>query len=344
MALAGALVAGCGGGGDEDPEEVLRAAFSKSTEIQSGVLDLSLGGEFEGQQSGDFNLSVKGPFQNDGENVGALDLDVNARANIPGIAALLGSDEVSIDGSVAFADGKLYVSYNGNDYVADESTADSIVPGLSDAIQMGTSAGGELDAESQDKFLEGITNLENEGTEDVAGVETIHVSGDLDLAAIAEAGGEAPVDLEGVEEASVDIYVGKDDDLVRRMDMDFEVALPAEAAQAGVESLDMELSFSVAELNEEQTIETPADAQPIENLLKDLGIAEQLGTFGMSLPGAGLPGIDDPGPAGGEDQGQSADEAPGPPSEEDIQEAEKISKCLEQAGSDPQAIQDCLTP
>lgn len=322
---------------------MLRAAFSKSTEIQSGVLDLSLGGEFEGQQSGDFNLSVKGPFQNDGNQVGSLDLDVSARANIPGLAAFLGSDEVSIDGGVAFADGKLYVSYNGNDYVADESTADSIVPGLSDAIEMGTAAGSDLDAESQDQFIEGLQNLENEGTEDVAGVETIHVSGDLDLAAIAEAGGEAPVDLEGIEEASVDIYVGKDDDLVRRMDFDFEVALPAEAAQVGVESLDMEMSFTIAELNEEQTVETPTDAQPIEQLLEDLGIAEQLGTFGMSLPGAGLPGIDDPGPAGRENDGNPADEAP-PIDDESLKEAEEISKCLEQAQSDPEAVQECLAP
>jgi hypothetical protein len=135
--------------------------------------------------------------------------------------------------------------------------------------------------------------LSNEGTEDVEGTDTIHVHGDVDIpamvdninAAIEASGieGATPISEEdatqaddAVTEGSFDVYSGVDDRLLRGLDLNLGLdpsAIP-DAESEGVESIDLEFSFRIGGVNEEQTIEAPADAQPIDDLLGQFGLSE----------------------------------------------------------------------
>jgi hypothetical protein len=135
--------------------------------------------------------------------------------------------------------------------------------------------------------------LSNEGTEDVEGTDTIHVHGDVDIPAAIEninATIEA-AEIEGAEtipeedasaaddavtEAGFDVYSGVDDRLLRGLDLNLGIdptAVP-EADTEGVENVTVDLSLRIGGVNEEQTIEAPADAQPIDDLLSQFGLSE----------------------------------------------------------------------
>jgi hypothetical protein len=135
--------------------------------------------------------------------------------------------------------------------------------------------------------------LSNEGTEDVEGTDTIHVHGDVDIPAAveninatieaAEIEGATPIPEEdasaaddAVTEAGFDVYSGVDDRLLRGLDLNLGIdptAIP-EADAEGVENVDVDFSFRIGGVNEEQTIEAPTDAQPIDDLLSQFGLSE----------------------------------------------------------------------
>src|SRR2546421_511707 len=70
LAVAVMLLAGCGGGGGEDPQKVLQQTFSGNKKVTSGKLDLSLTVTADGVQNvnGPISLSLTGPFQSQGPN------------------------------------------------------------------------------------------------------------------------------------------------------------------------------------------------------------------------------------------------------------------------------------
>ena len=84
-----AVVAGCGGGNgsnDEDPDQVLEETFNNPEKITSGNLDVSVSGSAEGEQGGDFNASISGPFQADAKDETAVpQLDLTADVSVPAL-------------------------------------------------------------------------------------------------------------------------------------------------------------------------------------------------------------------------------------------------------------------
>ncbi|HEY8465354.1 MAG TPA: LppX_LprAFG lipoprotein [Solirubrobacterales bacterium] len=353
LALAAAVFAACGGGDDEgdgDPAELLRTAFTEAQNLESAVLDLSIDGTLEGEQGGEFSVSVSGPTVAGGENdIGSADLDVSASATIAGIGALTGgSDELSIEGGLVIADQKLYIEYDGETYVADENTFEQIAPGLGEILSAGTT---RVDQEQVDQFIENLSDLSNEGTEDVEGVEATHISGQLDaegLQALAESQDEdlpTDFDLSELDPLQFDMWVGTEDNLMRRMQMALQMDAPEEAQDEGVDSIDFQMSITLSEVNEPQTIEAPKNARPLEELLG--GLSELFGPFSFSFS-TGEQNLLDPDAAnggsgnggngrngGGGNGGGGNGPAAGSPQE--------IAECLEQAGQDPEAIEACLT-
>lgn len=353
LALAVALTA-CGGddnggGGDEDPAELLRTALSGSQEMKSAVVDVSVDGEIEGDQGGTFSLSVTGPSQSENKGIGSTDLDVNVEADIPGLAALTGGgDEVSLEGGVTIVDEKLFVEWDGETYVADEQTFEQFAPGLGDVLSASTSP--QVEEAEADEFIDSLEDLKNEGTEEIEGVETTHVSGKLSpegIETLAEQQGR-PVpglDLGDLDPIDFDMYIGTEDNLMRRMQMALQMDAPEEAQDEGVDSIDFQMSITLSEVNEPQTIEAPKNARPLEELLG--GLSELFGPFSFSFS-TGEQNLLDPDAAnggsgnggngrngGGGNGGGGNGPAAGSPQE--------IAECLEQAGQDPEAIEACLT-
>ncbi len=178
------LAAGCGGDGGDDPAQVLRDSFSQETNYDSGVLSIGLSGSLEGQQSGSLEADISGPFSSGGDGQAPeFQLDATASVtaeNLEGVPG--GSFSFNLDGGLGLADDSLFINYQGTNYAASDELYAQIEPFVSAASSAEDSAT-ETDPEP---FIDALSNLQNEGTEDVGGESTIHVSGDFDLAALAE--------------------------------------------------------------------------------------------------------------------------------------------------------------
>jgi hypothetical protein len=349
-----AAIAGCGDdGGDEDPQEVIDATFNNEEQVSSGVLDISI--DASAGDQGSFTASLSGPFQGDPDNPTALpQLDWDASLSGEGAG-----QSVDFEGGLVVSEDNAFVEYGGETYEvgaetfsqfkdaaeasaaqAEESTegedaAASFQEGCEQAIeaQGGDPAACDFDLSSW------FTDLTNEGTEEAGGTDSVHVSGNVDVAAMLDdlAGlatsvptaqgqvDQAQIDqaAEAISEASFDLYSGADDDLLRKLDLNVSIDPSAveSATPVPVESVDFGVSLEISDVNEEQTIEAPADAQPIEDLLGQFGGLGGLGGLGGGLGGT-TPDLGGGGAGGGN--------------------SDAYLECIADAGDDPEAASACL--
>jgi hypothetical protein len=306
-----AIVAGCGGGGssnNEDPQKVLDETFNNPTKITSGNLDVSISGSAEGDQSGDFSAQISGPFQSEGENTfPQFDLTAN-------ISASSGGPSLSFDGSLIATKDNAYVEYQDQAYEVG-----------SDIYSKFTQAYAKTAKQNQSQSKSGenvlsqfgvdpktwLTNVTNEGTTDVEGTDTIHIHGDADveqivtdLQKISEQTGSTaaqqitPQQLDmlksAVQNASIDVYSGTDDHLLRKLALSLSITPPASSG-ASVSSVDVDFSLTLSDVNQAQTITAPSNAKPISDLLSQLGLP--------GLPGVGGSAGGFPVPGGGSGSG-----------------------------------------
>jgi hypothetical protein len=320
LALGAAfLVAGCGGD-DEDPEDVLRETFSGEHTVNSGTVDVSVSGSVEGATGGNFDASVSGPFQAAEGEFPQFDLTVSATGEGAG-------QSIDFEGGLTSTGDAMFVNYNGTDYEVDQATFKQIQQNYEAQAQ--TEDTGSFQEQCQTAAEQGgidpslcdidpftlLTNLENEGEEDVEGTSTTHVHGDINIEEIGNIAAEAiaaspqgaflppeAIDQataqveEAVDEASFDVYSGTDDDILRRFDLNLGITAPDDAAVAvPIEGADLTLSTVLGAVNEPQTIEAPANPEPFDGLLGELGeTGIPLGELG-ELGGGGAPAV----PGGG---------------------------------------------
>ena len=299
------LVTGCGGSSssDEDPQKVLDETFSNPTKITSGKLDISLDGSAEGQQSGSFNATISGPFQTEANDPTAFP-QFDLTANVSGSA---GGPSLSFDGSLIATKDNAYVEYQDQAYEVGADVFKQFSRSYAQAAQQNQSK------QSNKSFFEQLgidpstwlTNVTNEGTTDVEGTETIQIHGDADVAKILsdlekasqQAGGSSQqltpqqIDMlkSAIQEASIDVYSGTDDHLLRKLALSLKIVPPA-GTGASVSSVDVTFSIALGDVNESQTISAPSNAKPISDLLNQLGIPGLPGGLGGSTGGFDIPG------------------------------------------------------
>jgi hypothetical protein len=289
-----AALAGCGGdggGGDEDPSEVLEQTFNNPKQITSGQLGISLDASAEGSQAGSLTATLDGPFQTDESDPAAfpqLDLSVQVSASGAG----------DFDGGLIATEDNAFVEYQGEAYEVGTSVFQRFAA-LSE--RSARQAQANKDARSIfDRFgvdPQGwLTNVSNEGDEDVEGAETIHIHGDADVEQIfsdfarivQRVPGEAGATLDpdqldqvqsAIQEASVDVYSGKDDRILRRLGLSLAIEPTGVADTSTVSRVDIDLSVTLSDVNELQTISAPSDAKPISDLLSEFGLSG-LGSLG----------------------------------------------------------------
>jgi hypothetical protein len=297
VALGVALaLAACGGGGnDEDPQELLDQTFSNDESIESGVFQLEITLDASGgDQSGTLEAKLGGPFQGQEGKVPQFDVDadVNAEGGEQG--------SISFTGGLISTGDKAYVNFRDTDYEVPQELFD----------QFATSY---VQLQSQNKSDQGngnllsslgidpsnwLTDLSNEGTEDVEGAETIHISGQADtpklvedLKAIAKNAGSAAPQVNTqqldqlssiVESADFDIFTGADDKLLRKLEAKIELA-PQSGAAGAPSSVTAEFAITLSDVNQAQTISAPSSAEPLSGLLEQLGVDP--GQLGGALRG-----------------------------------------------------------
>lgn len=290
LALAGVLAA-CGGGGSdnssEDPQKVVEEASLEG--VKSGELDLSMHVKAEGEEGGEIDVDLSGPFE------------AGAKAELPQLemtADVEGSaqgEDIDFEGKLTLLTDRAFVEYEGTPYEVDPTTFGFLKSSFEQAQQQG---GSEADVTACQKAAEGIKfsqfvqNLENEGSEDVGGSSTTKISGDLkvsgaidaviqlteDPACAAQLEAAGPLPLSRLEEAKgeltkaitnshVEINVG-DDQIVRK----FAIELGIEPPEAKGEKVELEMELSLSGVNEEQSFSKPSNAKPLEALFKQLGV------------------------------------------------------------------------
>ena len=285
LALACALVvAACGGSGNsEDPQQVLDQTFSNPTSIRSGTFDLDVRIETSGGANpGTLEVKLGGKFQSQGPGqFPEFDVDGSLKED-SGSQSFSGAGGLTATGDGAF------VSFEGTNYAVPQQLYDEFIATYAQ-LQGQSKAGrsvGLLKALGISP-ANWLSDLKNEGTEDVEGTNTIHISGSAnvpklveDLKAIAQKAGNAVGNVntdqlnrlnDVIQSGDIDVNSGVDDKLLRRFQVSVDLK-PPEGTPGAPDSLTVELQLNFADVNKPQTIQAPANAQPLENLLRQRGI------------------------------------------------------------------------
>jgi hypothetical protein len=301
------VIAGCGSdeSSSEDPQTVLEETFNNDTKVTSGDLSLTASVNAEGEQGGSFEASLGGPFQGDPDNENAIpQLDWTVSASGSGAG-----QSIDFTGGLVVTSDNAYVEYNDEAYEVGSDTFSQLKQAFEAQAEaaggastdQGTfqeqcataieQAGG--DPSACDIDLESwLTNLTNEGTEEVGGTEAIHISGDANVEQIltdignlassvpsAASSGFDPSQLSAasgaVTDASINVYSGESDHVLRKLEVNLGIdpsAVAPEGVTVPIGEITVDFAVEIAGLNEDQTIEAPSGAKPISELLSDLGV------------------------------------------------------------------------
>ena len=366
--IVAAGLAACGddegeGGGDPvdestDAATVLDRTFTDDRQIESAVIDLKFSFDVKGAGAAStFNAQLSGPIDSTGEGLPIFDFQGAINAESP-------ARTIDESGGAISTGEAAFVTYNGTTYEADPQ-AFEFITGAFEASEEAGDSGSET-PEGLPGIREFLSDVKNEGTEDVEGVESVHVSGAVDvdglieqirpLAEQASALGAAgqiptPAELDGlgdlVRSATFDVWSGAEDNLLRRFTAVIKLDQPAGAGVA-----ERTIGVTLAAVNEPQEVEAPEDARPLSELLDEVGL-DGLGFGGLGglpTPPTGDPGSGGGGGAGGGGAGGTAPGGfdttlpPGVPEVPTPEEAEEYIDCLEQAttGGDLQRCQEIL--
>jgi hypothetical protein len=346
FAAVALIFAACGGddssGGaaassSTDVNELLTQTFTGAKKVESGNLDLKLQIAAEGGQSqldGPVSVTLKGPFQAQGDGkLPKFKLD----------AGIEGAGQ-SIRAGATSTGEKGYVSFQGTDYVLTDQVFQQFKAGFEEAQKQGSQGDEQSFASLGMDPRKWLTDPKNEGEAKVGDADTIKITGGVDVAKLLDdvnaalgkasslglqGAGQVPEKLtdeqrkqvlDAVKDPRVEIYTGKDDQILRRMVVNLGIE-DASTKTSGTVAFDV----SITDLNEDQDIAEPADAKPFDQLLGQLG-GLGLGAGGAAGSGSGSGSAGDGGAAGG---GGSADDL------------EKFSKCIEAAGEDVEKARKC---
>jgi hypothetical protein len=291
LALAAGLLAGCGGGSEEDARALLKRSFKESIPSANVTIDVAAKVDGVPQLNQPVRFKLGGPYKSNGTGkLPSLNWDVSVS----------GGGQTFSAGLISTGD-RGFVNFQGTNYEADEAT----MAQLKQAAAQGNRGTG---AQSLKQYgvdpLAWTRDAKVEGESDVAGVETKHVTSAIDVKKLftdlnkiaSRAGGQlgqarpqqlTPEVIDQIEkvvkEPKLDVYVGKDDDKIRRfaLSLDFQVPEQQQAQARGLKGGNVTVSVEFAGVGDPQTIQAPANAKPLSDLTKQLqGLGGALGATG----------------------------------------------------------------
>lgn len=290
-----ALFAGCGGGDEGEAREILRKGFAAP--IGTANLSIDLTARLDGipQQRGPVKVELTGPYRSNGQGrLPDADLDMT----------ISGGGQTFSLGLLSTGE-RAYVEFGGTAYEVSRETVARL------------NRGGGRPRFGVDP-LGWVTGPEDEGEANVGEEKTRHVRADVDVrkalrdlngvvARTAAPGSPPPTlddeQIEGigdvVDDPKLDVYVGRDDDRIRRFSLDFafDVAEEDRRRLNGLSSGTVTLDVELAEIGQPQRIEDPGSARPMSELNQLLGGRGILGLlFGLTTgaPQRGAPGSPTP--------------------------------------------------
>jgi hypothetical protein len=283
--LALLVLAGCGSDGGESATQLLDRGFA--TDVRSGVITVEAELRLDGLAglAGPFLTSMEGSFEGGGPTE-LPDMDMDFRATG------MGRD---FAGRVVITGDNAWVEYEGTTYEAGEQLWGE----LQRAIEEPQPGMPRTFAEAGIDPLDWLEDLETDGGEEVAGVETTKVTGNVDVGALLRdlirlSGEQLPESVvrqveDAVEDISITGWIGEDD-IWRRVSAEaaFEVPEGQRESAGGLSGGRVTLEMELAEPNEPVEIDPPAGGRSLDELLRRLGIPpEQLLGPGFAAPAPG---------------------------------------------------------
>jgi hypothetical protein len=337
LALA-AVFAACGssssgGSNNEDPQKVLDQTFNPNQKIESANLDASLKIDVSGSQSANFEGKLSGPVDGHGNGVPKFDLT----ASLSGDG---GGQSINFDGGITSTGSEMFVNYKGTDYKLDPTTYGFIKQALLSSQQQNQ----QQRQSSLSAFKDVLTNLKNEGTEDVAGQTSIHITGTVDVGklvdaltplvakaqALGAAGSSVPsaAQLQQikslVKSATFDVYSDESSHLLTRLSGSLDLEDPSGQGTANI-SFDITLGG----VNQPQTVSAPSNAKPIQELYSQLGFnPSMLGALGGLGGTSGITPAPAPSTGGSSGGGTSAPPQINQQCLQQAKTAADLQKCL----------------
>jgi hypothetical protein len=344
-ALALALLAGCGGGNDEDVDKVLRETFSGRKQVNSGELKLSI--KFEGQgirQLRDpVELTLSGPFQSQGQRrIPKFDFSL----------VLSAGDNKFRAGAVSTGQ-QGFVKLQGNAYSVSEQIFAAFRRGFEQASPREGSGQNPTFASLGVNPRNWLSDAQNEGTEEVGGTETIHVKAKVnvgrmldDVSKLLQRAGQLgvtqarqiPTTLteqqkrqvqQAVKDATFELFTGEKDKVLRRLVVRLKFQLSDQQRQqaAGLREGEVRFTLEIDDLNQSQTVSAPSNPRPFSELSRAFSGLGALGALG----GAG----------GGSASGGGTATAPAAPAPGGNPNTQAYAQCIQNAGGDAAKAQAC---
>ena len=267
LASAVALVlAACGVGSNAGSAAAPDGIFA--TAVGSADVTFDLRARFEGDPELDdpMRLRAEGPYVNGPERkLPSLDWDVE-----------VDGQDMSVDFGVISTGDNVWVEWMGTAYEVGEERIAEVNRKIAEHPE-------DIGLDPQ----RWLVNREEEGEEEVDGVDTIHWSADVDVARFLDDLDEAaermgrPADerltpeerrliVEAVDTAEVNVWVGQEDNILRRFTLELDFTVPEEVREPdGVESGEIDLLLELSDVNGDQAsrIVAPSSSRPIEELL-----------------------------------------------------------------------------
>jgi hypothetical protein len=347
-------LAACGGDDSDDVDTILSETFGGGKDVKSGKLDVSLRLNAQGLQGvdGPLGLRLSGPFAST-KPTELPRFDFQATIDAGGQQIKAGAVSTGEKGFLRLQD---------QAYDVGDELYKQFKDGYAQTAKCNEEQGGKSQGSFAALGVDPsrwLTDAEKAGEEKVGGAETVHVTGKVDvpkflddvnriLARSNPAEQQAdpcaenkdqsaqPKDsktrqlseqdrkqiADAIKDARVDIWSGKDDRMLRRMNvtLKFEVPESGRDQARGLQSGDLRFDMTLAALNEEQKITAPADARPLEELTSALGGQLPQGASGATGSGAQS------------GQAQSGGAQAG---------GSKYEQCLNAAGQDVKKLQEC---
>jgi hypothetical protein len=327
--FAALALAACGGDSNEDKsvDELLRATFSNDQSVESGRLNAQLDANLRGVENlqGPVRIRLNGPFASGGDDeMPRFDFTLGLTAG--GQSFTAGGVSTGAKGFIRFQDQTYAVSdelfkrfRDGYLKAARESEGENKAPSL-----------GALGIDPQRWLRDARKN----GEQEVGGADTIRISASIDVPRLLDdlnrllgraseaTGGQEQVPNrltdeqrrqieQAVESADVDVFTGKEDTLLRKLDLRVRLRKSGD-----LEGGDLRFVLQFDQLNEDQEVSEPRNARPLEELLQGLGAAQQGGGNGTG---------------GGQSTTPAAPSGAG----------DEYAQCLQEAGDDVRKLQEC---
>jgi hypothetical protein len=373
LVLAATALVACGDGSENDDasvDELLRKTFGESKDVESGKLNVAFNLDAEGLEGLDepVTLRLSGPFASEGDGeLPRFDL-----------ALTLGLSGQNITAGAVSTGDKGFLEFQGQSYAVTQEIYDSFKQGFEQAQKQAEKETKGEDSPTLSRLgvdpRRWLTGARKAGEQEVGGAETFHITADIDVRKLLDdvnklleqAGelgvpnaGDVPQSItdeqkrqiaEAVKEAKVDIFTGKDDTILRRLQLRIGLDVPESLRKeaGGLRTGTLAMTLEIADIGEDQEIKAPASSRPLEELLGQFGgTGGGLGGLGGSQEGSGSGSESGSGSGSGSGDDSGSGSGSGSVSPQQRQRFERYSKCLQDAGEDIAEAQKCaalLTP